>query len=171
MLPFCFFWRERIIIDQMAVSTTLPAAQAALPDSESVAASALWAYLRVFGSVWGISVPAAIFNSRFATESYRISDVAVRDALGGGNAYSHVSGSFVSSLPQALQNEVKGVYMDALRVVWYVSLGLSVLTFFLVFLEQEIVMRTELAAADVKSPNGAIKDPELQGDRQSSADR
>lgn len=150
------------------VSTTLPAAQAALSDSESVAASALWAYLRVFGSVWGISIPAAIFNSRFAVESYRISDSAVRDALGGGNAYSHVSGSFVASLPQALQNEVRGVYADALRVVWYVSMALSVVAFAIVFLEKEIVMRTTIEAPEPKGSENAAKDTESKGGERST---
>lgn len=142
------------------VSTTLPAAQAALSDSESVAASALWAYLRVFGSVWGISVPAAIFNSRFTVESYKISDPAVRNALGGGNAYSHVSGSFVASLPRAVQDEVTGVYTDALRVVWYASMGLSVVAFALVFLEKEIVMRTALVAPEMNMSKDATRDLE-----------
>lgn len=143
------------------MSTTLPAAHAALPEADSVAASALWAYLRVFGCVWGISVPAAIFNSRFAAESYRISDAVLRDALGGGNAYARVSGSFVASLPLVLREQVRAVYTDALKVVWYVSLGLSVVMFGLVFLEREIVMRTTLetlAPKDMSSGNS--KDPE-----------
>ncbi|KAI3397647.1 hypothetical protein diail_10518 [Diaporthe ilicicola] len=124
------------------VSTTLPTAQAALDDVESVTASALWAYLRLFGTIWGISIPAAIFNSRFAVESYRISDATVRSTLDQGNAYSHVSGTYISSLSAAIRDEVVGVYLDALRVVWYVCLGLSVVALAIIFLEREVVMRT-----------------------------
>ncbi|KAH8773782.1 hypothetical protein F5883DRAFT_628128 [Diaporthe sp. PMI_573] len=124
------------------VSTTLPAAQAALEDEDSVAASALWAYLRLFGTIWGISIPAAIFNSRFAVESYRISDATVRGTLGAGNAYSHVSGAYISSLSAVIRDEVVGVYLDALRVVWYVCLGFSVVALAVVFFEKEVVMRT-----------------------------
>lgn len=116
-----------------------------------------------------MSVPAAIFNSRFAVESYRISDATVREALGGGNAYSHVSGSFVASLPLTVQDEVKGIYTDALRVVWYVSAGLSVAAFVLVFLEKEIVMRTTMETTDENSASNGPKDLEAEGGRQSFA--
>lgn len=109
---------------------------------ESVAASALWEYLRLFGTIWGISIPAATFNSRFAVESYRISDAAVRGTLGRGNAYSHVSGTYISSLNAVTRHEVVGVYLDALKVVWYVCLGLSVIALAVVFFEKEVVMRT-----------------------------
>lgn len=109
---------------------------------ESVAASALWAYLRLFGTIWGISIPAAIFNSRFAVESYRISDATVRDTLGQGNAYAHVSGTYISSLNAVTRDEVVGVYLDALRVVWYVCLGFSAVALAVVFFEKEVVMRT-----------------------------
>lgn len=109
---------------------------------ESVAASALWAYLRLFGTIWGISIPAAIFNSRFAVESYRISDATVRGTLGRGNAYSHVSGTYISSLSAVTRNEVVAVYLDALKVVWYVCLGFSVVGLVVTFFEKEVVMRT-----------------------------
>lgn len=99
------------------VTTTLPAAQASLPAADLVPASALWAYLRVFGGVWGIAVPSAIFNSRFSASSSSISDETVRNTLGGGNAYAHVSGAYVSSLPPSLRQEVIHVYDEALRVV------------------------------------------------------
>lgn len=110
-------------------------------------------------------MPAAIFNSRFAVESHRISDPVLRNVLGGGNAYSHVSGSFVASLPEVLRDEVRGVYTDALRVVWYASMGLSVFTFAFVFLEKEIVMRTTSEALGEDSSKGETKDLESQVDK------
>lgn len=123
-------------------------------------ASALWAYLRVFGGVWGIAIPAAIFNSRFAVSSSAISDDAVRDVLGGGNAYSHVSGAYVSSLPPAVRAEVIDAYAEALRVVWYVCLALSVVALAVTFLEKEITMRTTLDAPQRDSPKKALDDME-----------
>lgn len=71
-----------------------------------------------------------------------------------------MSGSFVASLPPALQNEVTGVYTDALRVVWYASMGLSVAAFALVFLEKEVVMRTTLEAPEMDGSKDATKDSE-----------
>jgi hypothetical protein len=144
------------------VSTTLPAAQAVLTAADSVTASMMWAYLRIFGGIWGVAIPAAIFNSRFAVSSTSISDENVRDALGGGNAYSRVSGAFVSSLPEMTQNEVVEVYYGALRVVWYVCLALNVITLAIVFLEKEVVMRTTL-----DFPEQGNKPPSAQENTQS----
>lgn len=69
------------------VSTTLLAAQAALSELDAVTTGDFWACLPVFRSVWGISVPAAIFNSRFAAQSHRISNAKFRNSLGGSNGY------------------------------------------------------------------------------------
>ena len=41
-----------------------------------------------------------------------------------------------------IRDEVVGVYLDALRVVWYVCLGFSVVALAVVFFEKEVVMRT-----------------------------
>ncbi|KAL1882318.1 hypothetical protein Daus18300_000804 [Diaporthe australafricana] len=144
----------------MLITTILPAAQAALPTSDAVPASALWAYLRSFGSIWGIAVPAAIFNSRFSQLSSTISDESVREALGGGNAYSHVSSSYLSSLPEAVREQVAHVYDDALRLVWYVCLAFSAFALLITLLEKEVEMRTTLDAPRKNSSEKIVKDLE-----------
>ncbi|KAI4862252.1 MFS general substrate transporter [Hypoxylon rubiginosum] len=53
----------------LALSTLLPATQAALSEKDTASSSATWAFVRTFGTVWGVSVPAAIFNSRCDTLS------------------------------------------------------------------------------------------------------
>jgi MFS family permease len=131
----------------MLMNTTLPAAQAALEPADSLAAASFYAYVRAFGSVWGIAIPAAIFNSCFANYSDKISDDAVRQLLSGGNAYSHVSSAYVSSLPSPVQGEVIQAYLSTLKVLWGVCLGLTAISLLLTFFEKEIAMRTTLDGA------------------------
>lgn len=126
------------------LTTFLPAVQGALPQSDVAPASATWAYLRAFGSIWGIAIPAAVFNSRFAHHVHSVRDEGVRSALGGGNAYAHVSSRYISALPEQTRNEVVAAYLGAMKNVWQVCIAFCGLAFLLVFLEKEIPMRTTI---------------------------
>jgi MFS family permease len=128
------------------LSTFLPAVQAALPQSDAAVASATWGYLRTFGSVWGIAVPAAIFNSRFVYYAHGISDIDIRNSLGGGNAYAHVSSSYLRSLPDPIRQEVIGAYLATLKNLWEVCLGFCAFSLLLTFAEKEIKMGTTLTS-------------------------
>ena len=130
----------------LSIGTLLAAAQAELSEADSATATGIWAVSRSFGTIWGITISAVIFNNRFARLSMRISDPAVRMLLSGGQAYEHATGNFVNSLRDrpALQNQVIGVYSDSLKLVWQAAVGISGLGFFLVFFEKEIELRTEL---------------------------
>ncbi|KGO53496.1 hypothetical protein PEX2_061040 [Penicillium expansum] len=97
-----------------------------------------------YGAIWGIAIPAAIFNTEFARLSGRISDPAVSAQLAGGEAYSHVSSTFIKSLAPQVQREVVSVYTDTLKLVWYVSLAFAALGFIITFFEKEMTLRTEL---------------------------
>ena len=126
------------------LNTLLPACQAALPESDQAASTATWAFVRSFGSIWGVAIPAAIFNSRFQTLSPRISDPTARATLSAGQAYEHATVGFVKSFQGTLRSEIIGVYSDTLKTVWQVAIAFSGVAFFLVFIEKEIVLRTEL---------------------------
>jgi hypothetical protein len=97
-----------------------------------------------FGSIWGVAIPAAIFNNEFAKQSYKIEDPAARQLLAGGYAYEYVSAEFVASFEPVTRRPVVGVYTDSLRLVWRIAVVFFGLAFFLVFLERQIKMRTEL---------------------------
>ncbi|KNG87362.1 macrolide phosphotransferase k [Aspergillus nomiae NRRL 13137] len=60
------------------VISTLPAAQASLAETDVAASTATWAFFRMFGSVWGVAIPAAIFNNQFAA---RIRDTGLLQQL------------------------------------------------------------------------------------------
>jgi hypothetical protein len=128
------------------LSTFLPAVQAALPQSDAAVASATWGYLSTFESVWDIAVPANIFNSRFVYYAQGISDIDIRNSLGGGNAYAHVSSSYLRSLPDPVRQEVIGAYLATLKNVWEVCLGFCAFSLLLTFAEKEIKMGTTLTS-------------------------
>jgi hypothetical protein len=58
--------------------------------------------------------------------------------------YEYVSAKFVASFEPVARRHVFEVYTDSLRLVWRIAVLFSGLAFFLVFLERQIKMRTEL---------------------------
>lgn len=135
------------------ITTMLTAVQASHPPADMIAATSTWTFVQAFGGVWGLTVPAVIFNSQFDSRIGSITSEAVREALGGGDAYSHVSASYISSLVPALRDEVVGAYLGALKIVWAVCLGFNILGAVLVAFEREITL-----SETVESDYGIKKD-------------
>jgi hypothetical protein len=128
----------------MLMSTTLPAVQADLPESDAAAATAAFAFMRSYGGIWGVSLPAAIFNARFAINAARIGDAAVEQALAGGRAYEHAAAAFVNSFPASVRGAIIDVYAQSLSVTWFAAIAFALLGLFLTFVEKEIVLRQTL---------------------------
>lgn len=126
-----------------SLSTLLPAVQAKLSDKDTAAATATWAFVRQFGVVWGVSVPAAIFNSRIETLLPRIDSETVRNALDGGAAYDHATKAYITQYQDPLRSQIVSVYEDSLQLVWIFAAAMAGLGFLLVFLEEEVSLRTE----------------------------
>ena len=137
------------------LSSMTPAVQAAHPQKDVGAVTSTWNFYRAFGAVWGIAIPAAIFNSQMGIHAAQIGDPAVAAAVGSGNAYASVSDEFIGSLPQPLQGQVIGAYRDTMRIVWEVCLAFTALGLLLVFAEAEIPLQTVLEKSDYQ----------LEGDR------
>ncbi|CAF9926916.1 MAG: hypothetical protein GOMPHAMPRED_004262 [Gomphillus americanus] len=128
----------------LLLSVLLPSILAALPESEVATASGAFSFVRSFGYVWGVTVASVIFDGQFQAYQNNISDTAVRDQLVGGGAYSFASGGFVSGLPTQTRSEVIGVYVQALKVVWEVSIAFAALGVFCVLIEKHIPLRQDL---------------------------
>ena len=150
----------------LLMTSNLPAVQADLPDSDAAVSAAAFNFMRSYGAIWGVSVPAAIFNARCSAEAWRISDPDLRARLSGGSAYGFVTSSSRQSLdlsPQ-VQSEVVDVYTRSLRLTWQVSLVFALLGFLLVFCEKEILLRktlvTEYGLKD-KKKNDAVQAAEI----------
>ncbi|KAL9090671.1 MAG: hypothetical protein Q9165_005159 [Trypethelium subeluteriae] len=126
--------------------TTLPAVQAPLDDADTAVITATWGFLRAFGGVWGISIPATVFNSHVNQLASRVPDPGVQQLLINGGAYARASKEFIHSLDPvpAVKAAVISVYTDALRLTWQVGIGFSVLAFLSVFVLKEVPMREHL---------------------------
>lgn len=135
----------------LALSTLLPAAQASLPDSDTAAATAAWAFLRSFGIVWGVAVPAAVFNARAGRLALGLIDnvpSGIADQLTGGQAYEHATAAWVGSLPETLKGAVITVFEDSLFVVWILAAAVAGLGIILVLLEKEVQLRSKLESIE-----------------------
>ncbi|EHK42446.1 uncharacterized protein TrAtP1_002544 [Trichoderma atroviride] len=126
------------------MTANLPAVQADLPESDTALATGAFAFMRAYGSIWGISIPAAIFNAQFDSLLHLIDDVGIRDRLSNGKAYSYANAELINSFPDGPRAQVIEVYTRSLRLTWYVSLGFAVLGFLLCFVEKEIDLRQTL---------------------------
>lgn len=126
------------------LNTLLPACQAGLKESDQAAATASWSFVRSFGSIWGVAIPAAIFNNQFDKLSHRIDDPAVRQMLANGHAYQYATKHFVQSFGKVTEDQLIDVYSDSLKLVWRLAVVFSGVSFLLVFFEKQIKLRTEL---------------------------
>ncbi|KAI0203708.1 major facilitator superfamily domain-containing protein [Astrocystis sublimbata] len=133
-------------IGQGCLATTiLPGIQAALPSSDIAVATGMYAFLRSFGFVWGVTIPSIIFNSVVASNLFMISDPVVRTKLSDARAYSGASDIYRTDLPEAVQLEVKGVYVAALAAVWYAAAALAIVGLLLSFGSRQLELRSSFA--------------------------
>ncbi|CAG8956325.1 hypothetical protein HYFRA_00003705 [Hymenoscyphus fraxineus] len=130
----------------MTVSTLLPAVLAALPESDVASASAVFSFIKTFGFVWGVTLPSLIFNAVFHNNLYRVSSPDLRAQLENGAAYSFASQAHRMRLlvDAKVWSEVIGVYIAALKIIWWFGLGISIVAFFVVGLERGLELSTVL---------------------------
>lgn len=149
------YWAGIQIIGALAIGiiipVTLPTILTPLPESDVAVATATWAFMRGFGTIWGVAIPLAIFNSKVdSLVVTRLPDNwEVRTELSNGGAYTLAASGFL--YPELgldgdanLEATVKSIYVDSLKLCWQVGLGFSLLGFLLTFVAKELHMRTEL---------------------------
>ncbi|KAF4629175.1 hypothetical protein G7Y89_g8972 [Cudoniella acicularis] len=114
----------------LVITPSLPAAQAALPESDVAASTATC----LLGS---------------------IGDDATRERLLGGAAYEEASRSFIDSFPEAVRSDIISTYAGAMKMVWQVAIAFTALGFIVSWLVKEIELRktldTEYGLKDSKS--------------------
>lgn len=125
---------------------TLPAVQAPLSESDMTVSTSAWAFLRSFGSIWGVAVPTAVFNSKVNDLVSRISDPVLQADLRDGGAYAKASKDFIDSLDPTpiLKAEVLSVYVDSLKLTWQIGMAFCGLAFICALIIKEVTMRTTL---------------------------
>ena len=128
----------------IVVSTLLPAVQVELPDTTNGASAGSWAFLRGTGSLFGVAVPGAIFNVRFAQLLPTIVSEEARAKLANGQAYQRASSSFVSKFGPEVKEQIVHGFSEGLKSVWIVFAVFGAVGFMLTFFEKQVKMRKEL---------------------------
>ncbi|KAI0387007.1 major facilitator superfamily domain-containing protein [Hypomontagnella monticulosa] len=128
------------------ISTTLPAIQSSLDETDVAVSAGTWGFVRSFGGIWGVAIPSSVFNSRVNELLGRVDDPKMRDMLANGGAYSLASGDFLASLnyDPSLKSAVRSIYIDSLQRSWQVGIGFALLGLIVALVTREIPLRTEL---------------------------
>ncbi|KAF3483154.1 uncharacterized protein GIQ15_02478 [Arthroderma uncinatum] len=127
----------------LLLTSILPAIQGALPEADNATATSAYAFLRSFGFVWGVAIPAVIFNGQVDRFLGKVHNAALRDKLARGGAYSLVGTPLLKNLGPD-EGAVQSVYTDSLRTVWQVGMAFGLLGFVLVGVQKHIELRTTL---------------------------
>ncbi|KAH7398104.1 major facilitator superfamily domain-containing protein [Cadophora sp. MPI-SDFR-AT-0126] len=128
----------------MMTACLLPATQVKLSESDTALSTGTWAFIRSIGLIWGVTIPAAIFNNRFDELLSTIEDVGARRLLSHGQAYSGATGAFVDSFSGVTRDQVRHAYTLSLARVWQVAVVMAGVAFLVAFLEEEVAMRQNL---------------------------
>lgn len=131
----------------IVISTMLPAVQVKLTESTTAASSGSWAFLRGTGSLFGVAIPGAVFNLRFAHLLPSVSSPAARAQLKNGQAYQRASATFLNKFGTDAKAEIVLVFTRALRSVWLVFVLLAAMGFLASWWEKEYKMRKDLNTA------------------------
>ena len=152
------------------LNTLLPACQAPLMETDQAAATAIWSFVRSFGNIWGVAIPAAIFNNNFDKLTYQIANIGARQLLSAGYAYEYASASLVAATWEPVRGQIIGVYADSLKLVWQISIVFCGVAFLAVILEKQIKLRTELdtdyGLAEKQNDGGIETGPENVNNRE-----
>ncbi|KAK2874941.1 hypothetical protein FQN49_001915 [Arthroderma sp. PD_2] len=125
------------------LTSILPSIQGALPESDNATATSAYAFLRSFGFVWGVAIPAVVFNGQVDRFIHKVHDSVLRNKLAHGGAYSLVGTPLLEDLGPD-EGPVRSVYTDSLRTVWQVGMAFGLLGFVLVGVQKHIELRTTL---------------------------
>ncbi|KAK0652671.1 major facilitator superfamily domain-containing protein [Cercophora newfieldiana] len=145
------------------IDTLLPAFQAPVSEADQAAATSTWGFVRAFGSIWGVAIPAVIFNNRIDERVHTVSDPVARALLGGGGAYQQASAAFVQQFGPPVQAEIRALYVSALKRVFWIGAIFAGLGALLVLVEKEVPLRKQL-----ETRYGIEKEKE-QNDEENSA--
>ncbi|KAJ6441351.1 putative MFS-type transporter YusP [Purpureocillium lavendulum] len=130
-----------------SMAALLPALLAPLTDKDTALATGTWAFMRSFGTVWGVAVAGTIYSNRAAqlAGSGAISnDAAVAADFVAGGAYGAASAHFLDSLSAQTRAKVVAVQSSALQRSWQVALGFGAVGFVAAAAVKQIPLRKSL---------------------------
>ncbi|KAF2014410.1 MFS general substrate transporter [Aaosphaeria arxii CBS 175.79] len=127
------------------ITTTLPAIQASLPESDVATSTALHAFLRSFGFIWAFTIPSVVFNNQVRAKlNDVVDDPNARAVLSNGQAYSQANSKWLNELTGQTKDQVLHLYELSISSMWYTAIAFSLLGFFIVFVEKRVKLRENL---------------------------
>lgn len=129
MVGWTFFQLIAASGSGIVVSSILPTVQVSLPGSTRGSSAGSWAFSRRTGSLFGVAVPGAIFNVRFAQLLPTISSEAARRELENGQAYPRATAKFTQKFGDGFKVQVVNAFTQALASTWIVFAVFSVVGF------------------------------------------
>jgi MFS family permease len=128
----------------MVIDTLLPGFQAPVSEADQAAATSAWSFIRAFGSIWGVAIPAVIFNNRISENLNSVSDPVARKLMEDGDAYEQASAAFVKQFSLEVQDQIREVYTSALDRLFWIGAIFAGLAFLLALIEVDVPLRNEL---------------------------
>ncbi|KAJ4261620.1 hypothetical protein NW762_007052 [Fusarium torreyae] len=126
------------------LNTLLPAFQASTDEIDQAAATGTWSFIRSFGTVWGVAIAGTIFNSYTKQYAHMIDNEVAREMLSSGDSYQSATRAFVLQFEEAIQTQIRHVFMLSLRKVFIISVAFGGLAFVLSLFEKDVPLRKEL---------------------------
>lgn len=131
----------------LAMPALLPAMLAPLTDGDTALATGTWAFMRSFGTVWGVAIAGTVFSNR-AEELARAGGIAsnamVAAQFAAGDSFQMATKTFLDSLSGETRTEVISLQSRALKRSWQVAVAFAGLGFVAALFLKEVPMRTEL---------------------------
>ncbi|KAK7911580.1 hypothetical protein PG985_014061 [Apiospora marii] len=128
----------------IAMPALLPAVQAELSDEESASSTGTWAFVRSLGSIWGVTVPAAVFSNRAFQLADTVQGHFAREALMGGHAYEHGTAAFLDLFSGDTREQIVNVFADSLRLSWWVGIAFAGVSLMAALFERRVKLRQNL---------------------------
>ncbi|KAF7971297.1 hypothetical protein HWV62_21454 [Athelia sp. TMB] len=105
----------------LLITTTFFPVLAPLPVSANAHAVAFLIFMRSFGQVWGVTIGATVLQNQLVK---RLPPAFIA-AFPQGAEVAYASISVLGALPPPLQGAVRAAFADALRVLWWVLMGVA----------------------------------------------
>ncbi|GAB7349933.1 hypothetical protein MBLNU459_g0631t1 [Dothideomycetes sp. NU459] len=126
------------------IAILLPAMQAPLDEELVALSTGVWTFVRGFGTVWGVTIPGAVLDNECRLRAPNLTNQTLATFRDGGKAYEYATRAFLDSIEDPdFRAEVVDLFSASLRTVWYAGITFAGLGWLLVWLGEEIALRSK----------------------------
>lgn len=96
------------------------------------------------GSIWGVTVPAAVFSNRASQLAVTVQDPVAREALLSGHAYEHGTAAFLDTFQGENREQIVTGFAESLRLSWQVGIAFAGVSLLAALFERRVKLRRNL---------------------------